>query len=84
MYAKNLIPRLISPPYNKGALHFRHTNETLLIAQGVDVVTVLKRLGHTRTSTTTDIYSHSLRKPDIIATEKLENLFTSKTNAEAK
>ncbi len=53
----------------------RHTSATLLINQGVDVTTVSKRLGHARTSTTTDIYSHSLKKADTEAADKLENLF---------
>jgi site-specific recombinase XerD len=35
----------------------------LLISQGVDIQSVSKRLGHARTSTTTDIYAHALRRP---------------------
>ncbi|MCB2291575.1 site-specific integrase [Clostridium sp. CS001] len=53
----------------------RHTSATLLISQNVDVSTVSKRLGHARTSTTMDIYSHSLQKSDTAAADKLENLF---------
>lgn len=56
----------------------RHTNASLLIAEGVDVVTVSKRLGHSKTSTTTDIYAHSLKKTDIQASNKLEKLFNKK------
>ena len=56
----------------------RHTNATLLIGQGVDVRTVSNRLGHARTSTTTDIYTHALKRPDREAAEKLENLFNKK------
>lgn len=59
----------------------RHTNATLLIGQGVDVTTVSSRLGHARTSTTTDIYSHALKKPDIEAANKLENLFKKKDHS---
>lgn len=58
----------------------RHTSATILINQGLDVTTVSKRLGHARTSTTTDIYSHSLQKADIEAANKLEHLF-SKENS---
>lgn len=54
----------------------RHTNATLLIAQGVDVRTISGRLGHARTSTTTDIYAHALKRPEKEAAEKLETLFT--------
>lgn len=53
----------------------RHTNATILINQGIDVTTVSKRLGHARTSTTTDIYSHSLQRADKEVANKLENLF---------
>jgi len=58
----------------------RHTSATLLINQGVDISTVSKRLGHTKTSTTMDIYSHSLHKADFDASDKLDNLFNKKIN----
>ncbi|MEQ8197516.1 MAG: site-specific integrase [Clostridiaceae bacterium] len=61
----------------------RHTSATLLIRQGVDVTTVSKRLGHAKTSTTTDIYAHSLKKADSEAAIKLENLF-NKPEEESK
>jgi integrase len=57
----------------------RHTSATLLINQNVDVSTVSKRLGHARTSTTMDIYSHSLQKADTVAADKLEDLFNKKS-----
>lgn len=61
----------------------RHTNASLLIAQGIDVVTVSKRLGHSKPSTTTDIYSHQIKRADTEASEKLENLFApNKRNLE--
>lgn len=56
----------------------RHTNASLLIAQGVDVVTVSKRLGHAKPTTTTSIYSHALKRPDQEAAEKLDHLFGNK------
>jgi integrase len=56
----------------------RHTSASILINQGLDVTTVSRRLGHARTSTTTDIYSHLLQKSDIEASNKLENLFNKK------
>ncbi len=56
----------------------RHTSATILISQNVDVSTVSKRLGHARTSTTMDIYSHSLQRSDSAAADKLENLFNKK------
>lgn len=56
----------------------RHTNASLMIAQGVDVATVSKRLGHANISTTMNIYSHALRSPNKEAADKLEKLFVKK------
>lgn len=53
----------------------RHTSSSLLIAEGTDVVTVSKRLGHSKTSTITSPYAHRLRKTDMEAANKLDNLF---------
>ena len=55
----------------------RHTSATLLISQSVDVRTVSGRLGHAQTSTTTDIYSHFLKRADEVASDALESLFNS-------
>lgn len=43
---------------------FRHTQASLLIAQGVDILSVSKRLGHAQTTTTMNIYAHQLAKSD--------------------
>lgn len=56
----------------------RHTSATLLISQNVDIRTVSGRLGHAQTSTTMNIYAHSLRKSDETASQKLENLLIKK------
>lgn len=52
----------------------RHTNATLLIANGTDIRTVANRLGHTKASTTTNIYSHALKMADEMAAEKLSEI----------
>ncbi|HIR89010.1 MAG TPA: site-specific integrase [Candidatus Fimimorpha faecalis] len=52
----------------------RHTSATLLISQNVDVKTVSNRLGHAQTSTTMNIYAHSLKKMDEKAADTLEQL----------
>ena len=53
---------------------FRHTQASLLISEGVDILTVSKRLGHAKVSTTLDIYSHALAKSDEKASETLDSL----------
>ncbi len=59
----------------KVTLHsLRHTNATLMIAEGVDVCTVSKRLGHANTSTTLNIYAHALKSRDQEAAEILESM----------
>jgi len=61
----------------KVTLHsLRHTNATLMIAEGVDVCTVSRRLGHANTSTTLNIYAHALKSRDQEAAEKLDSMFT--------
>ena len=52
----------------------RHTSATLLISEGVDVVEVSHRLGHSRTSTTEDVYAHQLRKVDEHVAVVLDNI----------
>ncbi len=59
----------------------RHTNASLLIGLGTNIQTVSKRLGHARASTTTDIYSHALQRPDREAADMLENLFNKNNKA---
>lgn len=60
------------PPITMHGL--RHTSATLLISQNVDIRTVSGRLGHAQTSTTMNIYAHSLRKSDEAAAESLGDL----------
>lgn len=57
---------------------FRHTQASLLISDGVDILTVSKRLGHAKVSTTLDIYSHVLAKSDRQASDALDALIFQK------
>lgn len=57
---------------------FRHTQASLLIAEGVDILTVSKRLGHAKVSTTLDIYSHVLAKSDEKASDTIDGLLYRK------
>lgn len=54
----------------------RHTFCTLLIMNGVDIRTVSAKAGHSRTSTTLDIYTHALQAADENASQVLENILT--------
>ena len=53
----------------------RHTNASLMIANGIDLATVSKRLGHADTSITARVYTHAIKEADAVAAEALENLF---------
>lgn len=52
----------------------RHTNATLMIAGGEDVLTVSRRLGHAQASTTTNIYGHAIQASNAKAAETLQNI----------
>lgn len=52
----------------------RHTNATLMIAEGTDVCTVSRRLGHANTATTLNIYAHALKSKDREAADTLDNV----------
>jgi len=61
--------------FPKVTLHsLRHTNATLMIAEGTDIRTVSNRLGHAQTSTTLNIYAHALKSRDAVAAERLDAL----------
>lgn len=56
---------------------FRHTAASLLISEGVDVLTVAGMLGHSRVSTTLDIYSHEIASARHRTADKMEEIFFS-------
>ena len=60
-------------PYNLNVHSLRHTNASLLIANGMDVATVSSLLGHAQVSTTLDIYTHAFDKNKKAASDKLHN-----------
>jgi integrase len=59
----------------------RHTNATLMLAEGVDIATLSKRLGHANTATSLNIYAHALRSKDTEAADKLENALNIQSKA---
>lgn len=64
------------PPVHLHSL--RHTNATLMIANGMNLTTVAKRLGHANTSTTTKIYAHAIKTADEAAAEMLDDILNIK------
>lgn len=60
---------------------FRHTVASVLIHSGTDIVSVSKRLGHARTSTTTDIYAHIMQEADQQASECIADVLLRRKNA---
>ncbi len=60
---------------------FRHSVASILIANGTDIVTVSKQLGHSQTSTTSDIYSHVIEEAKAQATECIADIMLRRRNA---
>jgi integrase len=50
----------------------RHTHVSQLIAEGIDVVTVSRRIGHSKPSITMDVYSHLFGNTDERAAEVVQ------------
>lgn len=59
---------------------FRHTQASLLFFAGADCTTISKRLGHSKVSTTTDIYSHLMQKADETASDTLADVLLRPKN----
>jgi integrase len=53
-----------------------------LIANGVDIKTVSKRLGHSNIQTTGNIYTHQIRSADELASETIDLVLGSKKTIE--
>ena len=64
-----LCKRAFVPPINLHGL--RHVHAALLADQGVDPHTLKQRMGHTRVSTTLDLYAYAMR-PDSAARDAFE------------
>lgn len=60
---------------------FRHTAASIMIANGIDIVTVSKMLGHANASMTTDIYSHIIEEAKRNATESIADVILRKKKA---
>jgi integrase len=49
----------------------RHTNASVLISKGVDILTISRRLGHSKPSVTLDVYGHLIEGSDTAAAQAL-------------
>jgi integrase len=52
----------------------RHTHVSLLIAAKVDILTISRRLGHSKSSVTLDVYAHLLPGADQAAADAIAGL----------
>lgn len=57
---------------------FRHTMASMLYFNGVDSVSISKRLGHAQVSTTADIYAHVMAESDQKNADILADIFLKK------
>lgn len=55
-------------------LDFRHSHASILLNQGVDIVTVSKRLGHESIKMTLDTYSHLIKGSEDKLVDVLDKL----------
>lgn len=64
----------------------RHTSATYLLVSGINLANVSKRLGHSKTSTTSDIYTHAVESIDQVSSnifnKKIQSVTKSVTNSE--
>jgi integrase len=67
---QRLWPDSAFPPVTFHAL--RHSHASVLIASGLDVVTVSRRLGHASPVVTLTVYAHIFHKTDAAAASAIE------------
>lgn len=59
----------------------RHTNTTVLINKNIDIVSISKSLGHSKTSTTTDYYAHALESVERKMADTFDEILESGTQS---
>lgn len=70
-WTSNFVKRNKLPHFSPHSL--RHTHATLLIAEGVSIPTVSRRLGHSSIATTSKIYVHAIQSADEIASDIIDD-----------
>ena len=75
-YLKKFSKRHDLPHINPHA--FRHTMASMLYFNGVDSVSISKRLGHAQVSTTANIYAHVMEEADQRNADILSDIFLKK------
>ncbi len=75
-YLKKFSKKYNLPHINAHA--FRHTMASLLYFNGVDSVSISKRLGHAQVSTTANIYAHIIEEADQKNADILSDIFLKK------
>ena len=61
---------------------FRHTAASILLSNGIDVLTVSKILGHANTTTTLDIYGHAIDEAKAKAAECVSEIILNQKKAQ--
>lgn len=67
--------------YNLPIINFhalRHTSASLQLSRGISIVDISKRLGHSETSTTLNIYSHAFNSGNEKIVNEFNNIFNTK------
>lgn len=82
-YRLKRLEKILTIEYDfKKKLHphiFRHTHTAILTEEGVDLRTIMQRLGHADAKTTLAVYTHITNKSKEIAAAKLGNVFNDLT-----
>ena len=60
----------------------RHTNASLLMANGLDIATISHRLGHASIETTLRVYAHAMPSKNGVAAVEMEKIFIKSQNVE--
>ena len=68
-----LATRAIGRPINLHAL--RHTHVSNLIAEGIDILTISRRVGHSNATTTLNVYGHLVADSDDRAAQAVSAMF---------